>query len=421
MGGSTHSTAPRTSGHLALDMANIRKEFPILHQEVYGKPLVYLDNAATTQKPQAVIDALVRYYTFDNANIHRGVHALSMRATESYEKAREKVRAFLGAPERDEIVFVRGATEGINLVARTYGVANVGEGDEIIISNLEHHSNIVPWQILCDEKKARLRVVPMDDRGELLIDQYRTLFNARTKLVAFTYVSNAIGTVNPAEEMISIAHRHKVPVLIDAAQAAPHLKIDVRALDCEFLVFSGHKVYGPTGAGALYVKRPILEAMPPYQAGGDMIAMVTFAKTTYNKIPHRFEAGTPHIAGVIGLGAALDYVTGLGFERITAHEDDVIQYAVEKIGAIDGVTLIGRPHRRAGAVSFMIDGVHPHDAGTILDREGIAVRAGHHCSQPVMDFFRVPATVRASFGVYNTREDVDRLLAGIKRVREVFA
>jgi cysteine desulfurase/selenocysteine lyase len=421
MGGSTHSTAPRTSGHLALDVAKIRKDFPILHQEVYGKPLVYLDNAATTQKPQAVIDALVRYYTFDNANIHRGVHALSMRATESYENAREKVRAFLGASERDEIVFVRGATEGINLVARTYGAANVGEGDEIIISNLEHHSNIVPWQILCDEKKARLRVAPMDDRGDLLIDQYRTLFNARTKLAAFSYVSNAIGTVNPAEEMISIAHRHKVPVLIDAAQAAPHLKIDVRALDCEFLVFSGHKVYGPTGAGALYVKRPILEAMPPYQAGGDMIAMVTFAKTTYNKIPHRFEAGTPHIAGVIGLGAALDYVTGLGFERITAHEDDVVQYAVDEIGAMDGITLIGRPRRRAGAVSFMIDGVHPHDAGTILDREGIAVRAGHHCSQPVMDFFHVPATVRASFGVYNTRDDVDRLVAGIKRVREVFA
>jgi len=421
MGGSTHSTAPRASGHPALDMAEIRKDFPILHQEIYGKPLVYLDNAATTQKPQAVIDALVRYYTRDNANIHRGVHALSMRATERYEDAREKVRAFLGAPERDEIVFVRGATEGINLVARTYGVANVEEGDEIIISNLEHHSNIVPWQILCDEKKAPLRVVPMDDRGELLLDQYRKLFNTRTRLVAFSYVSNAIGTVNPAEEMISIAHRHGVPVLIDAAQAAPHFEIDVKALDCEFLVFSGHKVYGPTGAGVLYVKRHILEAMPPYQAGGDMIAMVTFAKTTYNKIPHRFEAGTPHIAGVIGLGAALDYLTGLGFERITAHEDDVVQYAVEKIGAMDGVTLIGQPRRRAGAVSFMIDGVHPHDAGTILDREGVAVRAGHHCSQPVMDFFRVPATVRASFGVYNTREDVDRLLAGIKRVREVFA
>jgi len=279
----------------------------------------------------------------------------------------------------------------------------------------------VPWQILCDEKKAHLRVVPMDDRGELLLDQYRKLFNTRTRLVAFSYVSNAIGTVNPAEEMISIAHRHGVPVLIDAAQAAPHFEIDVKALDCEFLVFSGHKVYGPTGAGVLYVKRHILEAMPPYQAGGDMIAMVTFAKTTYNKIPHRFEAGTPHIAGVIGLGAALDYLTGLGFERITAHEDDVVQYAVEKIGAMDGVTLIGQPRRRAGAVSFMIDGVHPHDAGTILDREGVAVRAGHHCSQPVMDFFRVPATVRASFGVYNTREDVDRLLAGIKRVREVFA
>jgi cysteine desulfurase/selenocysteine lyase len=399
----------------------VRKDFPILAQEIYGKPLVYLDNAATTQKPQAVIDALTCYYQMDNSNIHRGVHALSMRSTDAYESVRDSVRSFLGAADRNEIVFVRGATEGINLIARTFGMVNVSAGDDVVITNLEHHSNIVPWQILCDEKGANLRVVPMDEHGDLDLDEYEKLFSPKTKIVAFTYVSNAIGTINPVEKMIEIAHRHGAPVLVDGAQAVPHLPIDVRALGCEFFAFSSHKVYGPTGVGALYVRKDILEQMPPYQGGGDMIAMVTFEKTTYNKIPHKFEAGTPNIAGVIGMGAAIDYLNSHGWGGISAHEDDVVNYAVDTIGRLDGVRLIGTPARRTSAVSFGIEGVHPHDAGTILDRQGIAVRAGHHCSQPVMDFYRVPATVRASFALYNTRDEVDRLAEGIKKVQEVFA
>jgi cysteine desulfurase/selenocysteine lyase len=403
------------------DVEKVREDFPILHQDVYGKPLAYLDNAATTQKPQAVIDALTRYYTKDNSNIHRGVHALSLRATDAYESVRETVRSFLGAADKDEIVFVRGATEGINLVAATFGAENIGEGDDVVITNLEHHSNIVPWQIICKEKGANLRVVPMDDRGELDVDAYEKLLTPRTKIAAISHVSNALGTINPVQDMIRMAHDRGIPVLLDSAQAVPHMPVDVQALGCEFLAFSAHKVYGPTGVGAVYVRKDILESMPPYQGGGDMIAMVTFEKTTYNKIPHKFEAGTPNIAGVIGMGAALDYVTGLGWEGLLAYEEDVIQYAVDTIGGLDGVRLIGTPKRRTGAVSFEIEGVHPHDAGTILDREGIAVRAGHHCSQPVMDFFGVPATVRASFGLYNTRSEVDRLAGGIKKVQEVFA
>jgi cysteine desulfurase/selenocysteine lyase len=416
----TKPTASKTDATRTFDVEAVRRDFPVLHQEVYGKPLVYLDNAATTQKPRAVIDALTHYYQMDNSNIHRGVHALSMRATDAYEAARERVRAFLGAAEPAEIVFVRGATEGINLVAGTYGATHVGKGDEVVITNLEHHSNIVPWQILCEQKGARLRVVPIDERGELLLNEYEKMLTPRTRIVAVTHVSNAIGTINPVEKMIDMAHQKGAAVLVDGAQAAPHLPIDVQALDCEFYVFSGHKVYGPTGIGALYARREILEEMPPYQSGGDMIAMVTFEKTTYNRIPHKFEAGTPHIAGAIGLVAALDYVTSLGWGGLSAHEDDVVRYAVEKIGAMSGVRLVGHPTRRTGAVSFEIVGVHPHDAGTILDREGIAVRAGHHCSQPVMDFFRVPATVRASFGLYNTRGEVDRLVGGIEKVLEVF-
>jgi len=419
--GHTNSTASGPGATHTFDVEAARKDFPILRQEVYGKPLVYLDNAATTQKPRAVIDALTHYYETDNSNIHRGVHALSMRATDAYEAVREQVRAFLGAADPNEIVYVRGATEGINLVARTFGAAHVGKGDEVIISNLEHHSNIVPWQILCDERGATLRVVPMDERGDLQLDEYEKLLSPRTRIVAITHVSNAIGTVNPVEKMIDMAHQNGTAVLVDGAQAAPHLPIDVQALECEFYAFSGHKVYGPTGIGALYTRKDILEEMPPYQSGGDMIAMVTFEKTTYNKIPHKFEAGTPNIAGAIGLGAAIDYVTGLGWEALSAHEDDVVRYAVDSIDALSGVRLIGQPERRAGAVSFEIEGVHPHDAGTILDREGIAVRAGHHCSQPVMDFYGVPATVRASFGLYNTRYEVDRLVDGIKKVQEVFA
>jgi cysteine desulfurase/selenocysteine lyase len=417
MGGQPNPTAK----DVKCDVHKVREDFPILKQRIYGKPLVYLDNAATTQKPRTVIDALTSYYTDDNSNIHRGVHALSMRATDAYESVRETVRAFLGAADKKEIIFVRGATEGINLVAATFGAANVGKGDEVVITNLEHHSNIVPWQILCTEKGASLKVVPMNDRGELELDEYEKMITPRTKIAALSYVSNALGTINPVVEMTRIAHDRGVPVLLDGAQAVPHLPVDIHALECEFFVFSAHKAYGPTGVGAVYVREDILEEMPPYQGGGDMIAMVTFEKTTYNKIPHKFEAGTPNIAGVIGMGAALDYLTGLGWDGLLAHEEDVVRYAAERIGELSGVRLIGTPKRRTGVVSFEIEGVHPHDAGTILDREGIAVRAGHHCSQPVMDFFGVPATVRASFGVYNTREEVDLLVDGIKKVQEVFA
>jgi cysteine desulfurase/selenocysteine lyase len=417
MNGQTKPTAK----DLSFDIKKVRNDFPILKQEVYGKPLVYLDNAATTQKPQAVVDALIRYYTEDNSNIHRGVHALSMRATDAYESVRETVRSFVGAADKNEIVFVRGATEGINLVAATYGATNIGEGDEVVITNMEHHSNIVPWQIICKDKGANLRVVPMDNAGELDMDAYEKLLTPRTRIAALSYVSNALGTVNPVGEMVGMAHDRGIPVLLDAAQAVPHMPVDVRALQCEFLAFSAHKAYGPTGVGAVYVRKDILEKMPPYQGGGDMIAMVTFEKTTYNKIPHKFEAGTPNIAGVIGMGAALDYMSGLGWDGIIAHEDDVVHYAADTIGGLDGVRLIGTPKRRTGAVSFVIEGVHPHDAGTILDREGIAIRAGHHCSQPVMDYFGVPATVRASFGLYNTREEVDRLAEGINKVLEVFS
>jgi len=417
MSGQTNPTAR----DLSFDVERVRADFPILKQEVYGKPLVYLDNAATTQKPQAVVDALTRYYTEDNSNIHRGVHALSMRATDAYESVRETVRSFIGAAETDEIIFVRGATEGINLVAATYGATNIGEGDGVLITNMEHHSNIVPWQIVCKDKGANLRVVPMSEAGDLDMDAYEKLLTPRTRIAALSYVSNALGTVNPVEEMVRMAHDRGIPVLLDAAQAVPHMPVDLQALRCEFLTFSAHKAYGPTGVGAVYVRKDILEKMPPYQGGGDMIAMVTFEKTTYNKIPHKFEAGTPNIAGVIGMGAALDYISGLGWDGLLAHEDDVVHYAADTIGGLDGIRLIGTPKRRTGAVSFVIEGVHPHDAGTILDREGIAIRAGHHCSQPVMDFFGVPATVRASFGVYNTREEVDRLAEGINKVLEVFS
>jgi cysteine desulfurase/selenocysteine lyase len=344
-----------------------------------------------------------------------------MRATDAYEGAREKVREFLGAAETNEIVFVRGATEGINLVARTYGFVNVGKGDEVVITNLEHHSNIVPWQILCNEKGAKLSVVPMSETGDLDLDEYRNLLSPKTKIAAISYVSNALGTVNPVGDMIETAHQRGIPVLLDGAQAVPHLPVNVQSLDCDFLVFSAHKMYGPTGSGAVYAKKRLLEDMPPYQGGGDMIAMVTFEKTTYNKIPHKFEAGTPNIAGVIGMGAAIDYLSGLNWDSLVAHEDDLVSYATRSIGGVAGVRLIGTPVHRAGVVSFEIEGVHPHDAGTILDREGIAIRAGHHCSQPIMDYYKVPATIRASFGVYNTREEVDRLIAGIKKVIEVFA
>jgi len=404
----------------ALDAARIRKDFPILAQRVHGKRLVYLDNAATTQKPRAVIDAVSRYYEMDNANVHRGLHRLSERATEAYEGSREKVRRFINAAELREIIFVRGSTEGINLVAQTYGRANLRSGDEILISAMEHHSNIVPWQMLCEEKGARLRVVPINDDGELLIDEYERLLTAKTKLVAVAHVSNALGTVNPVRQLIELAHRREVPVLIDGAQAAPHLKIDVRELDCDFYVFSSHKVFGPTGMGVLYGKAPLLEAMPPYQGGGDMILAVTFEKTIYNALPYKFEAGTPHIAGAVGLGAAIDYVDGIGIDAIGSYEKELLAYATARVSAVEGVRIIGTAKEKAGVISFIMEGAHAHDVGTILDQEGVAIRTGHHCAMPIMERFGVPATARASLAFYNTGEEVDALAAALQKVREVF-
>ena len=416
----TTMNQPVSPNSTTLDPARVRLDFPALAQEIKGKPLVYLDNAATSQKPRAVIDAISHYYETSNANVHRGVHTLSVRATEAYEAAREKVRAFINAAEAAEIVFVRGTTEGINLVANSFGSARVREGDEIVISTMEHHSNIVPWQMLCQRTGAKLRVIPMSRDGELFLGEYRGLLNERTRLVAVTHVSNSLGTVNPIREMIAIAHEMDVPVLIDGAQAVPHFQVDVRALGADFYVFSGHKMFGPTGAGVVYARRELLETLPPYQGGGDMIASVTFEKTTYNVLPHRFEAGTPDIAAVVGLGAAIDYVNGLGAEAIEAYERDLVAYAVERIASLKGVTLIATPKHRVGVVSFTLEGVHPHDVGMILDHDGIAIRAGHHCTQPVMDFYGVPATNRASFAFYNTRDEVERLAAGIESVRKVF-
>ena len=406
---------------VALDVAKIREDFPILKQMVNGKPLVYLDNAATSQKPQAVIDALVRYYTTENSNVHRGVHTLSQQATDDYEAARSRVRRFINAQEDQEIIFVRGTTEGINLVAQTFGRQNIGEGDEIIISVMENHSNIVPWQILCQEKGAQLRIIPINDAGELLLDEYEKLLNSRTKLVSIVRQSNALGTINPAEEIVEMAHRQGVPVLLDGAQSIAHMPIDVQKLGCDFYAFSGHKLYGPTGIGALYGRAELLEAMPPYQAGGEMIRSVTFEKTLYHDLPNKFEAGTPNIAGSIGLGAAIDYITDLGMDRITAYESQLLEYGTECLESIGGLRLIGTAQRKGAILSFVMEGVHPHDIGTILDAEGIAVRTGHHCTQPLMDRFGVPATARASLAFYNTKEEIDALVKGIDRVNEVFS
>jgi cysteine desulfurase/selenocysteine lyase len=399
----------------------VRGDFPILSQSVHGRPLVYLDNAATTQKPRLVLDALRRFYTTECANVHRAVHQLSEQATADYEAARSKVRHFLNGAEDREIVFVRGATEAINLVASSYGRQHVGAGDEIVLSALEHHSNIVPWQILCQERGARLRVAPINDNGELLLEDYENLLGPRTRLVAMAHVSNALGTVLPVRRIVELAHRCGVPVLLDGAQAVPHLPVDVRALDCDFYVFSGHKLYGPTGIGVLYGKAQLLEAMPPYQGGGDMIRSVTFEETTYNDLPHKFEAGTPHIAGAIGLGAAIDYVNSIGLDAAAAHESDVLTYATEALSAVPGLRLIGTAAEKAGVLSFVLDGIHPHDLGTILDRDGIAIRAGHHCAQPVMQRFGIPATARASLAFYNTRAEIDALVRGIHKAREMFA
>ncbi len=403
------------------DAAGVRGDFPALNQIVHAKPLVYLDNAATTQKPQSVIDTLVHYYTRDNSNIHRGVHLLSQRATDAYEEARVKAQRFLNAAESREIVYVRGATEAINLVAATWGRANLKAGDEIVISVMEHHSNIVPWQILREQLGCVLRVVPINDRGEFLLDEYEELLSPRTKLVSVAHVSNALGTVNPVRQITEMAHRLGAVVMLDGAQGAQHLKVDVRALDCDFYAFSGHKTYGPTGIGILYGKAALLESMPPYQGGGDMITSVTFERTTYNRVPYKFEAGTQNIAGAIGLGAALDYLTGLDRDEIAAHELDLLDYATAQLSSIPGLRLIGTAREKVSVLSFVLDNIHPHDIGTILDGEGVAIRAGHHCAQPLMQLFGIPATARASLALYNTRVDIDRLVAGINRVKEVFA
>ena len=402
------------------DVEKIRRDFPILSTLVRGKKLVYLDNAATTQKPQAVIDRIVKYYTEENSNVHRGVHFLSEVATAAYESVRSQVMAFIHARSVKEIVFTRGTTESINLVAQSWGRKNLKAGDEVIISAIEHHSNIVPWQLLCEEKGATLRIIPVNDRGEVDIDEYGRMLNSRVKIVAVGHISNALGTVNPIRKMTEMAHAAGAIMVVDGAQGVPHSRVDVRAMGCDFYAFSAHKVYGPTGVGVLYGKEALLDEMPPWQGGGDMILSVSFDKTTYNALPYKFEAGTPNIAGVVALGAALDYVASIGVERIAAWEQDLLAYATERLTEIDGVRIIGTAQDKASVLSFVLEGVHPHDIGTILDQEGVAVRTGHHCAQPVMMRFNIPATGRASFGLYNTREEADRFVEGLKKVIEVF-
>jgi cysteine desulfurase/selenocysteine lyase len=406
-----------TSGRLRVERA--RADFPILARTVHGRPLVYLDNAATTQKPRAVIDAVSRFYETSNANVHRGVHALSEEATRAFEAARQVVQRFIHAPHAREIVFVRGATEAINLVAQTFGRSRIREGDEVVITVLEHHSNIVPWQILCAERHARLCAVPITDEGELRLDELERLLGEKTRLVSIAHVSNALGTINPVREIVALAHARGIPVVVDGAQAVPHLRVDVQELDCDFYAFSGHKVYGPTGIGVLYGKAPLLDAMPPYQGGGDMIASVSLERTVYNRIPYKFEAGTPDMAGAVGLAAALRYLDALGLDEVAAHERELLDYATGALLEVRGLRLVGTAREKASVLSFVLDGVHAHDVGTILDREGIAIRAGHHCAQPLMQRFGVPATARASLALYNSRDDVDRLVAGLERVREV--
>ena len=405
---------------LDLDVSAARKDFPALHQEVHGKPLVYLDNAATTQKPTAVIDAIDRFYRFDCSNVHRGVHELSERATKAYEEARTSVKRFINARTEREIVFVRGTTEAINLVANSYGRSHLKAGDEILISALEHHSNIVPWQLLSDQIGTRLVVAPINDDGELMLEEFERRLGPNTALVAVAHVSNALGTVMPVQEIIRMAHARNVPVLIDGAQAVSHLRVDVLELGCDFYAFSGHKVFGPTGIGILYGREDLLDRMPPYQGGGDMIRSVTFEKTTYNELPYKFEAGTPHVAGAIGLGAALDYLSRLGIDRVTDYERGLLAYGTELLESIRGLRLIGTAREKAAVLSFVLEGIHPHDVGTVLDRLGIAVRTGHHCAQPVMARFGVPATTRASLAFYNTKAELDALADGIRQVQQWF-
>ncbi|KFA90315.1 cysteine desulfurase [Archangium violaceum] len=403
------------------DVARVRADFPILHQEVRGRPLVYLDSAATTQKPQAVIDALVRYYTHDNANVHRGVHALSERSTQAYEGARERIREFINARDTKEIIFVRGCTEAINLVAQSFGRSKVGPGDEVLITAMEHHSDIVPWQMLCQQVGATLKMLPVDERGDLRLEQLEANLTERTRLLAVTHVSNALGTVNPVRDIVKRAHAKGVPVLVDGAQALAHFRVDVQDLDCDFYAFSGHKMFGPTGIGVLYGKASVLESMPPWQGGGDMILTVTMEKTVYNRLPYRFEAGTPDISGAIGLAAAMDYLDTVGLDAISAHDQELLEYGTRALEGVPGLRLFSRARERSGVLSFLMEDVHAHDVGTILDREGVAIRAGHHCAQPLLSCFGVAATVRASLAMYNTHEDIDALVRGLHKVREVFA
>ena len=404
----------------ALDVDRVRQDFPILKRLVRGKPLVYLDSAATTQKPRPVLEALSSYYSNGNANIHRGVYVLSEEATTAYDGARRKAQRFLNARTSREIIFTRNSTEAINLVAQSFGRPRIGPGDEILITHMEHHSNIVPWQLVCEQTNARLRVAPIDDRGELMMDEFEKLLGPRTKLVAFVHLSNSLGTINPAREIVALARRNGVPVLIDGSQAAYHMPVDVQALDCDFYVFTGHKLYGPTGIGVLYGREALLESMPPYQGGGDMIRSVTFEKTTYADLPAKFEAGTPHIAGAIGLGAAIDYVSAIGFDAISAHERALLEYGTAALLDVPGLRLIGTARSKASILAFVLKGAHPHDIGTIVDMDGISIRTGHHCTQPIMERFGVPATARASVGLYNTRSEIDLLVQSLRRVRGTF-
>ena len=404
----------------AFDVQRIRADFPILRRQVHGRPLIYLDNAATTQKPQAVLDALTRYYTEQNANVHRGVHHLSEIATEAYDGARTKVRRFFNASSDREIIFTRNATEGINLVAQAFARPKLQPGDEVLISAMEHHSNIVPWQLVCAERGAHLRVAPMDDRGELILEAFERLLGDRTRIVAISHMSNALGTVNPVADIVRLAHARGVPVLIDGSQAAYHMPVDVQALGSDFYVATGHKLYGPTGIGVLYGRAALLQEMPPFLGGGDMIASVTFEKSTWNELPYKFEAGTPHIEGAIGLGAAIDYITSIGLEAAAAHEQDLLVYGTQVLEGIPAVRLVGTARRKASILSFVMENIHPHDIGTVVDREGVAIRTGHHCAQPVMDRFGIPATARASLAMYNTREELDALGAALRKTIEVF-
>lgn len=416
---STSSISPILSPDSETWAENIRREFPILDQQVHGKPLVFLDSAASSQRPRSVIDAVTWYEEHDHANVHRGVHTLSQRATDAFEGAREKVRGFINAESTSEIIFVSGTTEGINLVASSFGQKFIAEGDEIIISHMEHHANIVPWQMLCERNKAVLRVIPMDERGELDYQAYLDMLGSRTRIVALNHVSNALGTINPVKQYVAAAREKGIPILLDGAQAVPHMPVDVRDLDCDFYVFSSHKMYGPTGIGVLYGRKSLLEQLPPYQGGGDMILAVTFEKTLYNELPYRLEAGTPNISGAVGLGAAVDFLQRVGIDNAQRREQELLAYATSALESIPGLRMIGTASHKAGVLSFVMERAHPHDIGTILDTEGVAVRTGHHCAMPVMEFFKVPATARASLGIYNTRVDIDKLVEALQRVREV--